>query len=220
MQRQPYCSICGKTGKIDLHHVKPRSQGGKDTDDNLVALCRECHTRHHSEEHIDFVLVDGGWYANGEKMHVYNEFNQDAPQTTEDVLGSLAGDLRELKCTADQVDYFLSKEIAEANRKLNGDRRSLADWIVDNLSVSPRSVDSYLTKRLAYATLPDEAKDLGITNGYRVYLLVQRGHALRDLLQDFRTMGRSHFDTKYGLKTIKEKHVCPDCGQVHSMKEG
>lgn len=198
MQRQPYCGICGKTGKIDLHHVKPRSQGGKDTDDNLVALCRECHMRHHSQEHIDFVLVDGTWYANGTEMHVYNEFNQEAPPTTEDVLGSLADDLREKKRLSDTLDYMLSLDLSEGARRVG--RKEFADWCVDNLSVSPRSVDSYLTKRLAYASLPEDFKDYGITNGYRMFLLHEQGHALRVLNHDFKTMGRSHFDNKYRIK--------------------
>lgn len=29
---------------VDLHHKRNRSQGGKDTDDSLLLLCRECHS--------------------------------------------------------------------------------------------------------------------------------------------------------------------------------
>ena len=44
------CEYCNKTS-VDIHHLIFRSQGGKDTPQNLMALCRECHTKaHHSRE--------------------------------------------------------------------------------------------------------------------------------------------------------------------------
>jgi len=39
------CQYCGAWGHLDAHHVVKRSQGGTDTMDNLVALCRSCHDR-------------------------------------------------------------------------------------------------------------------------------------------------------------------------------
>jgi len=41
------CIWCGKRA-VDVHHVDGRGRGGsklKDTPDNLVALCRECHLK-------------------------------------------------------------------------------------------------------------------------------------------------------------------------------
>ena len=48
------CEICGKGGRadkagFDLHHLTPRSQGGKDVIENLILLCRKCHNRAHDE---------------------------------------------------------------------------------------------------------------------------------------------------------------------------
>jgi len=39
------CEICEQTA-IDIHHIDARGMGGtdKDTIDNLMALCRGCHT--------------------------------------------------------------------------------------------------------------------------------------------------------------------------------
>ena len=38
------CQACGRGGRLDVHHVVKRSQGGSDFDlDQLVALCRWCH---------------------------------------------------------------------------------------------------------------------------------------------------------------------------------
>jgi len=38
------CEACGRRGRLDVHHVVKRSQGGSDFDlDRLVALCPACH---------------------------------------------------------------------------------------------------------------------------------------------------------------------------------
>ena len=39
------CSVCSKTA-VDIHHIDCRGMGGsktKDTIENLIAVCRECH---------------------------------------------------------------------------------------------------------------------------------------------------------------------------------
>ena len=40
------CEVCDKTA-VDIHHIEPRGMGGsseRDTQENLMALCRECHS--------------------------------------------------------------------------------------------------------------------------------------------------------------------------------
>src|SRR5262249_51638048 len=38
------CQACGAGGRLDVHHLVKRAQGGSDFDlDQLVALCRRCH---------------------------------------------------------------------------------------------------------------------------------------------------------------------------------
>ena len=40
------CEVCGVVAS-DIHHIQPRGMGGsklRDTPDNLIALCRPCHT--------------------------------------------------------------------------------------------------------------------------------------------------------------------------------
>lgn len=37
------CERCGAVETLDLHHKLKKSQGGKHTEANLVALCRSCH---------------------------------------------------------------------------------------------------------------------------------------------------------------------------------
>lgn len=39
------CECCGALGKLDLHHIVPRKNKGKDTEDNLQLLCRPCHAQ-------------------------------------------------------------------------------------------------------------------------------------------------------------------------------
>lgn len=39
------CRMCGGNGQ-EVHHIRFRSQGGTDTEDNLILLCNECHHVH------------------------------------------------------------------------------------------------------------------------------------------------------------------------------
>ena len=48
LRAYPYCAICGKRSEV-VHHKLPRSAGGSDSPDNLVALCRACHTALHNK---------------------------------------------------------------------------------------------------------------------------------------------------------------------------
>ena len=44
----PLCEQCKKNGKLtpaeEVHHIKPLSQGGSNTDDNFMSLCKSCHS--------------------------------------------------------------------------------------------------------------------------------------------------------------------------------
>ena len=52
------CEICGATAS-DIHHIECRGMGGsktKDTPENLMALCRECHNEYGDKrQHIDWL---------------------------------------------------------------------------------------------------------------------------------------------------------------------
>jgi 5-methylcytosine-specific restriction protein A len=50
LSSHPLCRHCELIGKLNastiVDHIKPRSQGGADYDeDNMQALCKSCHTR-------------------------------------------------------------------------------------------------------------------------------------------------------------------------------
>lgn len=45
----PECIICNDRGNLELHHVEPRSDGGSDSADNLVHICKDCHDIIHSK---------------------------------------------------------------------------------------------------------------------------------------------------------------------------
>ena len=41
------CVFCGKPRGIEVHHFIERSRGGKGIEENLVCLCKQCHTKIH-----------------------------------------------------------------------------------------------------------------------------------------------------------------------------
>jgi 5-methylcytosine-specific restriction endonuclease McrA len=43
------CENCGAKA-VDIHHIKPRSRGGKHNIENLIGLCRSCHNAAHAEK--------------------------------------------------------------------------------------------------------------------------------------------------------------------------
>ena len=42
------CYLCGSNNDVDVHHILPRTMGGKDYKDNLVPLCKNCHLKAHN----------------------------------------------------------------------------------------------------------------------------------------------------------------------------
>ena len=45
------CEMCGAKA-VDIHHIEPKGMGGSKNKDfiaNLIALCRSCHTKCHSD---------------------------------------------------------------------------------------------------------------------------------------------------------------------------
>lgn len=45
------CAICGHDGE-EIHHIVPKSEGGNDTEHNLVLLCHDCHEKIHNRQPI------------------------------------------------------------------------------------------------------------------------------------------------------------------------
>ena len=39
------CELCGREGKLELHHLFPRNMGGANHPSNIIALCCECHSK-------------------------------------------------------------------------------------------------------------------------------------------------------------------------------
>ena len=54
----PFCEICYEKGILveteEVHHKKPLSEGGTHDRDNLIALCKSCHSRIHAERRDRF----------------------------------------------------------------------------------------------------------------------------------------------------------------------
>lgn len=44
------CELCGRKGQTEKHHIKTKGSGGDDTKENLIEVCRVCHTKIHAGE--------------------------------------------------------------------------------------------------------------------------------------------------------------------------
>ena len=227
MERQPYCSLpwCGKTGVIDLHHVKPRSQGGTDDDENLVALCHECHMKHHGEKHIEFRYTDGHWFANGQSMHVYNPMFQGGQNTaTVDdgvKLWHLTQELREAMSEKSYGEWEVARVISEAKIVFP---ETYDEWLMEEMHLpSTNAARSIASKRMLWYAMGKKVAHLGPTRGYRVARASKKHFDmfLDDILADEEELSVEDFEAKYFGSTPweeKEKHECPECGQLHVVK--
>jgi hypothetical protein len=52
------CKLCNKkSNHLENHHIIPIARGGKDTKENLILICTECHSKAHD---VSFVSERGG----------------------------------------------------------------------------------------------------------------------------------------------------------------
>lgn len=47
-EKQGRCEVCGKIGQTEKHHIKTKGSGGDDIEENLIEVCRICHTKIHT----------------------------------------------------------------------------------------------------------------------------------------------------------------------------
>ena len=49
IKEHPLCELCKKEGRLtpvqEVHHIVPLSSGGSHSQDNLMSLCKSCHSR-------------------------------------------------------------------------------------------------------------------------------------------------------------------------------
>jgi 5-methylcytosine-specific restriction endonuclease McrA len=41
------CQFCGSMTNLEVHHQQFRSHSGQDTEENLIAICHNCHSAAH-----------------------------------------------------------------------------------------------------------------------------------------------------------------------------
>lgn len=49
VNENPLCELCDRNGKMtpaeEVHHIKPLSEGGSHNEENLLSLCKSCHSK-------------------------------------------------------------------------------------------------------------------------------------------------------------------------------
>ena len=70
IKEHPVCEVCEKKGIVkaveEVHHIIPLSEGGTHSDDNLMSLCKSCHSKITAKE-------GGRWRKNYKKIHQATE---------------------------------------------------------------------------------------------------------------------------------------------------
>lgn len=65
-----FCEACGRVA-VDIHHIEGRGKG-KDVIENLMALCRRCHSLAHEEKlsKSDLQYIHNNFLAGNRKQFV------------------------------------------------------------------------------------------------------------------------------------------------------
>ncbi len=48
------CQFCGAMTNLEVHHLQFRSHSGEDTEENLITICQDCHSRVHEGQWLYF----------------------------------------------------------------------------------------------------------------------------------------------------------------------
>lgn len=83
------CALCDSTDGLQIHHVKPRGQGGANHPMNLITLCWRCHAAAHGS----LLMLDE--YALAAQPDA----------TTDDRIRGMMADI-ELACVEYVADYY------------------------------------------------------------------------------------------------------------------
>ncbi|MDK7785471.1 HNH endonuclease signature motif containing protein [Gardnerella vaginalis] len=53
MREHPFCELCFKNHMLvpveQVHHIKPIAEGGTHARENLISLCKSCHSKIHAK---------------------------------------------------------------------------------------------------------------------------------------------------------------------------
>lgn len=213
---QEWCSVCGTThGRMEIHHIIRRSQGGTTTRENLVTLCRTCHK-----------LTDGGalrfyrdpddalWWEQNYHFGrcVFADPNRDeaSPERMSAKDGEALASLEQAAVIymedANSATWKASKQMREAYcifrdtypgregmRRYKEWAGELRDEDGDLRPVAPSTArDMALT-----AALPDECGELTLRERVRVVKALEHGADYDAAVGDIYALSREDFEAKY-----------------------
>jgi hypothetical protein len=99
--KSKWCQACEMQPASEVHHIKARVDGGKDNEENLIDLCRDCH-KHASDNIRQFVNAKGSGVL---------------------ILYAIRETILELG--TDMNDYQMEKFMLKVYKKIRNDRRNL-----------------------------------------------------------------------------------------------
>lgn len=216
-ETQKWCAVCGSTsGRIERHHIVPRSRGGPDTDDNLVPLCHSCHQGHHmvGGKRITFAY-DGYhelcWSIDRDRHGkcVLEDPNRDEPcpdpMTDEDgeLLNDLRLDIAGRTQTANMCVWLNSLALSAAHSTFSArygadSKRHLREWAA---SLEPPIVGSTFDKMCDTSALPDtdEVAVMPLSMRHRLYRAMLAGADFESALADAQVLTPRAFERQHNL---------------------
>lgn len=241
----PFCAVCGATGKIDIHHIVPRSRGGKTVVENLVPLCHSCHMSHHQEggQRLHFTFDDDGflrWSRDGKSgVCQFADPNRDpdSPDEMDEEDGEFISEAEKsvifYQGQANSPSYYAShvlKTVLERFTATYGERegrRRLTEWaaeLTDEQGNHRPIHKSTVTRMLAATELPEiqTVLELSVVERYRLSRALKTQRAsFEDTLEDLLLLSVADFESKYLDKVSgqeKPRCECPVCHGLHTKK--
>jgi hypothetical protein len=163
-----------------------------------------------------FDFTDGAWWWNcaEDPPHNRGKCRTDDEWSMLDAEPEYDTDdeLAELLEMGGKVDYLIGQKLIEKERRF-ASRKELGEWLCETYDFSPKSIDSWISKRIAYGKLRGPGVEtLGISRGYQIAKLA-KSFPLDELLRDYHSMSYAQFKVKY-LPPPEPKPVktCPQCG--------
>ena len=151
-----HCAVCRryKGVKIEVHHIKPKNQGGKDTFENAIPLCFDCHSDagHYFANH-----PKGTKFSPAElKKHKKEWFR------IVQIIGSKRKTLGFYKVSFDLI-FHQKTDVLECNNLILNNRKDLGNWTIKRITSQSFTIEAeFMTHSGLETSILNISKEKGV----------------------------------------------------------